>query len=81
MPPVALHIHCGIHIVHILLIQLFAQQLYGFAEPLEMHDLPFPQELDHIIHIRVVAEPKNVVIGDPRFLLCCNAVWDTEQRK
>lgn len=66
-----LHIHCGIHIVHIFLIQLFPQQLHSFAKPLEMNNLPFPKELDHIIHIRIVAKPQDIVIGHPRFLFCC----------
>ncbi len=66
---IRLHIHCRVHIVHVFLIQLLSQQLHRFAEPLEMDNLPFPQELDHIIDIRVIAEAKNVIIGDPRFLL------------
>ena len=36
-----------------------------------MDDLPLPEEPDHVIHIRVIAEPKNVVVGHPGFLLCC----------
>ena len=58
-----------IHIVHILLIQLSAQQLHGLSEPLEMHNLPFPKEFDHIVHIRIIGQPQNVVIGDPGLLL------------
>ena len=64
----SLHIHRRIHTVHILLIQLLSKQLYSFAKPLEMHDFPFTKELDYIIHIRIVTEPQDVIIGDPRFL-------------
>ena len=34
-----------------------------------MDDLPLPQELDHVVHIRVIAEPENVVVSHPGFLL------------
>ena len=34
-----------------------------------MDDLPLPQEFDHIIHIRIIRQPQNVVIGDPCLLL------------
>ena len=64
-----LHIHCRVHIVYVFLIQLFTQQLTCLAEPLEMDDLPLPQEFDDIIDIGIVAEPQNVVIGGPCFLL------------
>ena len=39
------------------------------AEALEMNDFPFPEEFDHIVYIRIVAEPQNVVIGGPGLLL------------
>ena len=65
-----LHIKCRIHIVYILLVQLFPEQLHRFAEPLEMHHLPFPEELDHIVHIRVIRQTQNVVVGCSGFLFC-----------
>ena len=34
-----------------------------------MDDLPLPQELDDIVHIRVIAEPENVVVGYSCLLL------------
>ena len=63
-------IQCWIHKVHILLIQLFPQQLYRLAEALEVYHLALPEELDHIVHIRIVGKPKNIIVGDPGFLLC-----------
>ncbi len=36
---------------------------------MEVIDLPLSQELDHIIHIRVITEPKNIIIGYPCLLL------------
>lgn len=63
-----LQIHRRIHAVNILLVQLFPQLLDTFAEPLEVNDLPFPQEFDDIVDIRIVAESQNVVVSDPGFL-------------
>ena len=67
--PISSDIKGGIHIVHILLVQLLPQQLHGLAEPLEVDDLPFPEEFDHVVHIRIIGKPQNVVIGDPGLLL------------
>ena len=39
------------------------------AEPLIMHDLPLPQELDRVTHFGVVDQPQDVVVGGARFLL------------
>ena len=72
-----LQVQCRIHIVHIFLIQLFPQELAGLAEPLEVDDLPLPEEPDHVIHIWVIAEPKNIVVGHPSLLLCCNHIRTT----
>ena len=58
-----LHIEGRVHIVDVLLIQLFTQQLDCFAKPLEMNDFPFSQELDHIVYIRVITEPQDIIIG------------------
>ncbi len=69
---ISLHIKCRIHAVNILLIQLFAQKLDGFSKTLEVYNLPFPKEPDHIIHIRVIAEPEDVIIGHPGLLLWCD---------
>lgn len=71
MGAIYLHVDCRVHIVHILLIQLLPQQFHGFSEALEVYDLPLPKELDHIIYIRVIRKPENIVIGHPCFLLWC----------
>ena len=72
-----LQIQRRIHIVHIFLIQFFPQELAGFAEPLEVDDLPLPEEPDGVVHIRVIAEPENVVVSHPSLLLCCNLIRTT----
>ena len=64
-----LQIDGRIHGVDIALIQLPAQQVDGLAEPLEMNDLPFPEEFDDVVDVGIVAEPEDVVIGDPGLLL------------
>ena len=66
-----LQIQSRIHIVHVFLVQLFPQELHGFAETLEVNDLPFTQEFDHIVNLRIIGQPQDVVIGDPGLLFCC----------
>ena len=64
-----LHIDCRIHKVNILPIQLLPQEFHCFAEPLEMDDLPLPEEADNVIDIGIVTDPQDVVISHPRLLL------------
>lgn len=40
-----------------------------FAEALEVDDLPLPQEADDIVHIRVVRQAQNVIVGEAGLLL------------
>ncbi len=68
-PAVELHIHRRIHIVYIFLIQLFPELLHTFAEALEVNDFPLTPEFDHIVHIGVVAEAQDIIVGGPGFLL------------
>ena len=64
-----LQIDGGIHTVDVALVQLPAQQLDGLTETLEVDDLPLSEELDDIVDIRIIAQPQDVVIGDPGLLL------------
>lgn len=52
------------------MIEFLAQELDGFAKPLEMNYFPLPKEFDNVVHIGVVGNPQDVVIGYPGFLLC-----------
>lgn len=52
-----------IHAVHVLLIQLLPELLDGLAEALEVDYFTLPEEADHVIDIRIVTEPQDVVIG------------------
>ena len=45
-----------------------------FAEALIVHDFPLPQELDGLGHIRVVGKAQDVVVAEPRLLLCCKVL-------
>lgn len=45
--------------------------LNAFAEALIMHNFSLPQELYGVAHVGVVAQQKNIVIGNARLLLCC----------
>ena len=59
----------GVHAVDVALVQLPAEQLDGLAEPLEMDDLPLPQELDDVVDVGIVGKPEDVVIGHSGLLL------------
>lgn len=55
--------------IEIFRIQLILYDAEGFAEALEMHDFPCPQEFNGFIDIRVVFDqPEDVVVGDPGLL-------------
>ena len=58
-----------IHIVYVLLVQFLTEKLNSLSEALEVDDFPLSEELDYVVYIRIVAEPKNVVIGHPGLLL------------
>ena len=51
---ILLQIDGGVHAVDVALVQLPAQQLEGLPEPLEVDDLPLPEELDHVVHIGII---------------------------
>lgn len=63
--------------IDILLIESLFGQLNGFAEPLEVHDFPLPQKADHVIHIRIIGQAEDIVVGEARFLLWCDLVRTT----
>ena len=70
--PVALqsNIKSRIHEVNILLIQFIPEQFNRLTESLEVYHLPLPQELDHIIHIRIITEPQDVIVCGSCLLFC-----------
>ena len=67
----------GIESIEILCIQLVVCETKCFSETLEMHDLPRTQEFDYIVDIRVIRQPKDIIIGHSGFLLCCNRINTT----
>lgn len=60
----------GVGEVDVFLIHAFLGQGDGFAEALEVDDLPFTQEADDVVDVRIVGETKDVVVGEAGFLLC-----------
>ena len=67
-----LFVEGGVHIVDVLLVHLLPGQLQSLAEALEVHHFPGPQELDDVVHVRVVAEPQDVIVGGAGLLLRCD---------
>ena len=65
---VHLHIDSWIHEIDILLVEFLPKFLDGFSKTLKMHDFAFPKEFDHIVHIRIIGQSQNIVVGYPRFL-------------
>ena len=65
-----LHIKSRIHEVNIFLVQFFTQQLNCLTETLEVNNFPGTQELNDVIHIRVVADSQNIIVGSASLLLC-----------
>ena len=63
-----LHINGRVHIVHVLLVELFPKELNRFTKSLEVDDLPLPQELDSVVDIGVITKPEDIVVSGPGFL-------------
>ena len=67
----------GVGKIDVFRVHLLLAQPQTLAEALEVDDLPLPQEADHVVHIRVITETQDIVIGEAGFLLCCNGVRAT----
>ena len=59
---------------------MLAQLFHCFAEALEVDNFAFAQEFQHVVDVRVVADPQQVVIGYAGLLLCCAFVRTTFMR-
>jgi len=55
----------------VFLIQMISGDFQCFAEPLEVHHFPFPQEPQRSQNVRVFRQVDEVFIGAAGFLLCC----------
>ena len=58
----------GIGKVNIFAVQTLAHFLDGLSETLEVDNFPLTQEADHITYIRIIAETKDIVIRESRWL-------------
>lgn len=76
----ASHIYSWIHMVYVLLIELFPQKGNGFTKPLEVNDFPLTKEFDNIIYIRIIRQAENVIVGYPGFLFCCQVLCQISHR-
>ncbi len=57
--------------IEVAAVQMILDIPQGFTEPLEVDDLPLPQETDGIADIVVFNHAQDVVVGGAGFLLCC----------
>ena len=65
----AFFVELGIERIKVALVELVGQQPQVFAEALIVHDLAFAQKTDRVLHVRVVRQPQDIVVGGARFLL------------
>ena len=63
--------------IEVAAVQMVLNITQGFPEPLEMDDLPLPQETDGITHIVVLDHAQDVVVGGAGLLLWCDLVRTT----
>ncbi len=66
---VAFFIEARVERVEVLRVEVLLGNAQRVAEPLEMHDFAFPQELDRVAHVGIVGEAQDVVVGLAGLLL------------
>ena len=64
-----LQIKRWIHTVDVSGIQFLTQKFNCLTKTLEVYHFTFPEEFDNIIDIRIVTQPKDIVIGCASLLL------------
>ena len=67
----------GVGEIDVFGVHLVLAQPQTFAEALEVDDLPLPEEADDVVHVRVIGQAEDVVIGLPGLLLWCVLVRTT----
>lgn len=67
----------GIEGVEIAGVEVILNHAKGFAKPLIMDDLPFPEEADGGDDVGVIHQPEDVIVGGAGLLLCCNHIRTT----
>lgn len=63
--------------IDVFLIHLLLSQAHRLAKALEVDDLPFTEEADDVVDIGVIGKTQDIVVGNTRFLLCCNHIRTT----
>ena len=59
----------GVGEVDVFGVHFLLAQAQAFSEALEVNDLPLPQKADDVVHVRVVGQAEDVVIGQAGLLL------------
>ena len=62
----------GVVCIEVFRVQIVLNDPQSIAEALEVRDFPRAQEADRVAYVGVIGKAQDVVIGQPRLLLC----WD-----
>ena len=68
----------GIKRVKVLRVETVSNKSQRLAEALIVNDLALAKKFDGVADVGVVDHSDKVVVGDARFLLCCNYVLTTK---
>ena len=67
----------GVGEVDVFGVHALLAQAQALAKALEVDDLPLPQEADDVVHVRVVGQAEDIVVGLSCLLFCCDLVRTT----
>ena len=68
----------GVAGVKVFGVEIFLRRSQSIGEALIVNYLTLTQELDNVIHVGIIREPQNVVIGRASLLLCYYHVFATK---
>ena len=71
------NVYRWIVVVVVLCVQIILHDAQRVAEPLEMHDLSCPQELERLTDVRVVDQAEQVVVGRSGLLFWYDGIRTT----
>ena len=67
----------GVVEIYIFLILLFLYQTQTLTKALVVDDFPLAQEANDVVHVRIVGQTQDVVVGLASLLLCCVLIGTT----
>ena len=56
--------------IYVFLIHFIFRKPDRFAETLKMNDFPFTEKSNNIVHVGIVTQPEDIIIGHSGLLLC-----------